>query len=106
MNGNSHNGIVDFNEYQLDNGLKVILSKDDSIPTVAINLCYHVGSKDEDPDKKGFAHLFEHLMFEGSKNHSPGVYDKMCVMAGGENNAYTTEDKTNYFILMPSHQFL
>ena len=104
MNGIHNNGIVKFNEYELSNGLKVILSRDESIPTVAINLCYHVGSKDEETNKKGFAHLFEHLMFEGSKNLPPGVYDKMCVMAGGENNAYTTEDKTNYFIIMPSHQ--
>lgn len=102
--GAHRNGNVEFNQYELDNGLKVILSRDESIPTVAINLCYHVGSKDEEPDKKGFAHLFEHLMFEGSKNLAPGVYDRMCVMAGGENNAYTTEDKTNYFIIMPSHQ--
>ncbi len=104
MNAIHNNGVVKFNEYELGNGLRVILSRDESIPTVAINLCYHVGSKDEDTDKKGFAHLFEHLMFEGSKNLPPGVYDKMCVMAGGENNAYTTEDKTNYFIIMPSHQ--
>ena len=104
MNGMHNNGFVKFNQYELSNGLKVILSRDESIPTVAINLCYHVGSKDEELNKKGFAHLFEHLMFEGSKNLPPGVYDKMCVMAGGENNAYTTEDKTNYFIIMPSHQ--
>ena len=95
---------VEFSEFLLDNGLKVILSKDSSIPTVAINLCYHVGSKDEEENKRGFAHFFEHLMFEGSKNLASGLYDKYCVNAGGENNAYTTEDKTNYFVLMPSHQ--
>src|SRR5436853_381321 len=71
----SANGIVHFNEFELDNGLRVILSKDSSIPSIVINLCYHVGSKDEEPDKTGFAHLFEHLMFEGSKNVPPGEYD-------------------------------
>lgn len=101
-----HNGNakVEYKEILLNNGLRVILSKDSSIPTVAINLCYHVGSKDEDNNKRGFAHFFEHLMFEGSKNLAAGLYDKYCVNAGGENNAYTTEDKTNYFVLMPSHQ--
>jgi predicted Zn-dependent peptidase len=97
-------GKVKFVEFNLSNGLKVILSKDSSIPSVAVNLCFHVGSKDEEPDKRGFAHFFEHLMFEGSKNVPAGIYDKLCVNAGGENNAYTTEDKTNYFILMPSNQ--
>ena len=60
--------MVDFKEYELENGLRVILSEDSSIPSLVINLCFHVGSKDEEPDKTGYAHLFEHLMFEGSKN--------------------------------------
>ncbi len=93
-----------FQDYELSNGLKVVLSKDSAIPSVAINLCYHVGSKDEDPDKRGYAHLFEHLMFEGSKNIAPGEYDRLALKAGCENNAYTTEDKTNYYLLAPSNQ--
>jgi len=100
----SHNGNVLFTDYELSNGLKVILSSDSTIPSIAINLCYHVGSKDEDSDKRGYAHLFEHLMFEGSKNMAPGEYDKLSLRAGCENNAYTTEDKTNYYLLAPSSQ--
>jgi len=103
QNGSAR-GIVDFTEFELDNGLKVILSKDSSIPSVVINLCYHVGSKDEEPDKTGYAHLFEHLMFEGSKNIPQGDYDRLSLLAGGENNAYTNEDKTNYYIVLPSNQ--
>lgn len=95
---------IEITKFQLENGLKVVLSEDHTIPSVAIDLCYHTGSKDESPDKRGYAHLFEHLMFEGSKNLPPGEYDKISVFAGGENNAYTTEDKTNYYILLPSHQ--
>ena len=68
-----------------DNGLKVILSCDNSIPTVAINLCYHVGSKNEEPGKRGYAHLFEHLMFEGSKHVSPGEYDKIVTSPSDPN---------------------
>lgn len=97
-------GEIKMTEHTLNNGLQVVLTEDTSIPSVAINLCYHVGSKDEDPDKRGFAHLFEHLMFEGSKNVEPGDYDQLSLQAGCENNAYTTEDKTNYYLLAPSHQ--
>jgi predicted Zn-dependent peptidase len=97
------NGIP-FTEYELTNGLRVVLSEDPSIPSLAINLCYHVGSKDEESDKRGYAHLFEHLMFEGSKNLAPGEYDRLAQMAGCENNAYTTEDKTNYYLLAPANQ--
>jgi predicted Zn-dependent peptidase len=107
MNNNSGkrgNDKVSFTDYELSNGLKIILSRDTTIPSAAINICCHVGSKDEDPDKRGYAHLFEHLMFEGSKNILPGQYDKLALKAGCENNAYTTEDKTNYFLLTPSNQ--
>ncbi len=97
-------GEINITEHTLENGLKLILTEDNSIPSVAINLCYHVGSKDEDTDKRGYAHLFEHLMFEGSKNVEPGDYDRLSLQAGCENNAYTTEDKTNYYLLAPSHQ--
>jgi len=95
---------IELTEFELDNGLKVVLSEDTTIPSVAINIAYHVGSKDEAPDRTGFAHLFEHLMFEGSKHVPPGDYDRLSLLAGGENNAYTTEDKTNYYILLPSNQ--
>src|SRR4030095_1961725 len=95
---------IPYDEYRLDNGLEVVLSRDPSIPTVAINLCYKVGSKDEAPNKRGFAHLFEHLMYEGSKNIPCGEYDRYCLMAGGENNGYTNEDKTNYYIVLPAHE--
>lgn len=96
--------IITFEEFELDNGLRVILSCDSSIPSVVINLCYHVGSKNEEQGKRGYAHLFEHLMFEGSKHVSPGEYDKIVTSAGGDNNAYTTEDKTNYLLLLPANQ--
>jgi len=97
-------GEVSYSEYMLSNGLRVVLSQDKTIPSVAINLTYHAGSKDEDPDKRGYAHLFEHLMFEGSRNLPHGEYDRITVNAGCENNAYTTEDKTDYYLLAPSHQ--
>lgn len=95
---------VQFTEHTLSNGLNVILSKDSSIPSVAVNLCYHVGSKDEDTDKRGYAHLLEHLMFEGSHNIPGGAYDNLSLSHGCENNAYTNEDKTNYYLLVPSHE--
>lgn len=100
----AHGKGIDFSRHILANGLRVILCKNDNIPSVAVNLCYHVGSKNEDPDRRGYAHLFEHLMFEGSQNMEPGEYDSLSLMAGCENNAYTTEDKTNYYILAPSNQ--
>lgn len=95
---------INFEEFTLSNGLNVVLSEDHTIPSVAINLCYHVGSKDEEPGRTGFAHLFEHLMFEGSANLQKGRYEFLTASAGGENNAYTTEDKTNYYLLLPSNQ--
>ena len=95
---------VDFEEYSLDNGLAVILRKDQSMPVVAVDVCYHVGSKNEKVGKTGFAHLFEHLMFEGSENVKKGAFDKYISLAGGYNNAYTTEDVTNYYEVLPSNQ--
>lgn len=95
---------VEFTEHTLSNGLSLIISKDSSIPSVAVNLCYHVGSKDEDPDKRGYAHLLEHLMFEGSQNIPGGAYDNLSLSRGCENNAYTNEDKTNYYLLAPSNE--
>jgi zinc protease len=95
---------VDFKEYRLDNGLTVILRKDLSMPVVAVDVCYHVGSKNEKKGKTGFAHLFEHLMFEGSEHVKKGAFDKYISLAGGYNNAYTTEDVTNYYEVLPSSQ--
>ena len=88
-----------FDKFELENGLKVIFHKDKTTPIVAVNILYNVGAKDEDPDKTGFAHLFEHLMFGGSK-HIP-VYDEPLERVGGENNAFTTNDITNYYLTLP-----
>jgi zinc protease len=96
-------GKVDFVEFTLDNGLHVILHEDHSTPIVAVNICYHVGSKNEKENKTGFAHLFEHLMFDGSMNVKRGEFDKYITQAGGYDNAYTTEDKTNYYEVLPSN---
>jgi zinc protease len=104
VQGKKTNEFVEFKEFKLDNGLNVVLSEDHSIPSVALNVCYHVGSKDEELNKTGYAHLFEHLMFEGSPNIPKGEYELLTNRAGGENNAYTTEDKTNYYLLLPANQ--
>lgn len=91
--------MIDIEKFTLDNGLKVIVHKDESTPIVAVNIIYNVGSKDEHPDKTGFAHLFEHLMFGGSVN-IPN-FDEPLENAGGENNAFTNSDFTNYYITLP-----
>src|SRR5690554_3404623 len=93
---NAQNNKIDFVEYDLDNGMHVILHKDNSTPIVAISVLYHVGSKNEDTSRTGFAHFFEHLMFEGSKNIERGEYDKYIKTNGGELNAYTSYDITYY----------
>jgi predicted Zn-dependent peptidase len=92
--------MVDFERYVLNNGLKVILHKDETSPLVTINVLYDVGSKDEDADKTGFAHLFEHLMFGGT----PAInnYDDIAQRAGASNNAFTSNDLTNYYITLPT----
>jgi predicted Zn-dependent peptidase len=95
---------VKFVEYDLPNGLHVILHQDNSIPTVAVTILYHVGSKDESSTRTGFAHFFEHLMFEGSVNIPRGEFDKYTQNAGGMNNANTTQDRTFYYELLPSNQ--
>jgi zinc protease len=92
--------LVQFEKFQLSNGLRVLVHQDTSTPMAVVNVMYDVGSKDEDPNKTGFAHLFEHLMFGGSVNVP--AYDEPLQMAGGENNAYTTNDLTNYYIQLPS----
>ena len=95
---------VQFVEYDLDNGLHVILHEDHSTPIVAVTVLYHVGSKNEDPQRTGFAHFFEHLMFEGSKHIERGQYDKFVTGAGGALNANTSFDRTFYYELLPSNQ--
>ena len=87
-------------KYTLPNGLDVVLHEDHSVPVVAVNVCYHVGSKNEKPGRTGFAHLFEHLMFEGSQHCAN--YDTMEAI-GGNNNAFTAEDRTDYFEVLPSN---
>jgi zinc protease len=93
---------VPYTEFTLPNGLHVILHRDASVPTVSVNVWYHVGSGSEKPGRTGFAHLFEHLMFEGSKNVPEGAFDSWLEAAGGNNNGSTNVDRTNYFIDIPS----
>jgi predicted Zn-dependent peptidase len=95
---------IDFIEYDLPNGLHVIMYPDNSTPNVVVSLMYHVGAKNEDPNNTGFAHFFEHLMFEGSENIERGEYFKLVQSNGGELNANTTQDRTYYYELMPSNQ--
>ncbi len=91
--------MIHFDKSILNNGLKVILHQDGTTPLVAVNIMYDVGAKDENPEKTGFAHLFEHLMFGGSLNIPK--YDEPLQKAGGENNAFTTSDLTNYYCTLP-----
>jgi zinc protease len=92
--------MVKFNRFTLDNGLRVIVHEDSTTPMAVVNILYDVGSRDEDPDQTGFAHLFEHLMFGGSVNVPS--YDEPLQRVGGENNAFTSNDITNYYITLPS----
>ena len=95
---------VPIDRRSLPNGLRVILSRDDSAPVVAVNLWYDVGSKHEKQGKTGFAHLFEHMMFQGSEHVEKGVHFSLVQAAGGTLNASTWFDRTNYFETLPSHQ--
>jgi predicted Zn-dependent peptidase len=95
---------VKFEKYTLPNGLKVILHEDHSAPVVAVTALYHVGSKNEDTARTGFAHFFEHLLFEGSENIKRGEFDKYITNAGGALNANTSQDRTFYYELLPSNQ--
>lgn len=95
---------INFVEYTLPNGLHVVLHQDRSLPVVASYVLYHVGSKDERADRTGFAHFFEHLMFEGSDNIARGQIDKLVSGAGGNLNASTSFDQTDYFLNLPSNQ--
>ena len=92
--------MIQYDKFTLANGLRVLVHEDNSTPMAVVNVMYDVGARDEDPLKTGFAHLFEHLMFGGSK-HIPS-YDEPLQVAGGENNAYTTNDLTNYYCQLPS----
>jgi predicted Zn-dependent peptidase len=95
---------VDFEEYTLPNGLHVILYQDNSVPVVKVEVMYGVGSKDDPKNKTGFAHFFEHLLFEGTQNIERGEWFKIVSANGGRNNAYTTYDLTTYFEIFPSNQ--
>lgn len=92
--------MIQFSRFELANGLRVIVHEDPSTPMAAVNVLYNVGARDESPDKTGFAHLFEHLMFSGSANVPD--FDEQIQLAGGENNAYTTNDTTNFYSVVPS----
>lgn len=92
--------MIQFEKFTLSNGLRVVVHEDHSTPMAVLNIMYDVGAKDEDPNKTGFAHLFEHLMFGGSGNIDD--FETPLQMAGGENNAYTSNDVTNYYIQLPA----
>ena len=94
---------IPFETYTLPNGLTVVLSTDHTAPTVAVNIWYHVGSKNELPGRTGFAHLFEHVMFTGSAHVPYGLHDKLTEGVGGSNNGSTSNDITNYFETIPSN---
>lgn len=94
---------VAFEEYTLDNGLHVILHNDPSAPVVVTSVMYHVGAKDENPERTGFAHFFEHLLFEGTENIKKGEWFKMVSSNGGMNNANTSDDRTYYYEVFPSN---
>ena len=92
--------MIEYEKFTLDNGLRVLVHQDKSTPMAVVNVIYDVGARDENPDKTGFAHLFEHLMFGGSINIP--MYDEPLQVAGGENNAFTTNDLTNYYCQLPA----
>ena len=94
---------IEFTEYDLDNGLHVILHEDHTTPIVTVSVMYHVGSKNENPNRTGFAHFFEHLLFEGSENIPRGKFSEYVENAGGELNANTSNDRTFYFENLPSN---
>jgi len=94
---------VAYTQFTLPNGLRVILHEDHSVPIATVNTWFHVGSAREKPGRTGFAHLFEHLMFMGSGHVKPGEFDQWLEAAGGENNASTGNDRTNYYINVPSN---
>lgn len=100
----ANSGKIDFVEYKLDNGLHVILQEDHTTPNIIVSVMYHVGSKNENPNLTGFAHFFEHLMFEGTKNIKRHEFDKYVTRVGGSLNANTFFDRTYYYELLPSNE--
>ena len=96
---------LDFTEYDLDNGLHVILHQDKSVPNVVVGVKYHVGSKNEPTDRSGIAHFIEHVQFHGTKNIPQGKFEKIIMDAGGYCNAYTHYDVTYFYELMPAHEY-
>ena len=98
-------GKIKFEEYDLDNGLHVILHQDKTTPIVAVTVSYHVGSKNEEVGRTGFAHFFEHLLFEGTENIERGEFDTYVTEAGGALNANTSQDRTFYYEILPSNEF-
>jgi len=92
--------MIAFDKFVLDNGLRVIVHEDQTTPLVAVNILYDVGSRDESPEMTGFAHLFEHLMFSGSENVKD--FDDIVQRAGGDCNAFTNNDITNFYTILPS----
>ena len=94
---------VKFEEYELDNGMHVILHQDNTAPVVTTAVMYHVGAKDENPERTGFAHFFEHLLFEGTENIERGEWFTIVTSNGGSNNANTTDDRTYYYEVFPSN---
>ncbi len=103
LGGTAHAQKVAFEEYDLSNGMHVIFHNDPSAPVVITSVMYHVGAKDEQPDRTGFAHFFEHLLFEGTENIKRGEWFKIVTSNGGTNNANTTEDRTYYYEVFPSN---
>ena len=95
---------INFIEYDLPNGIHVILHEEHSTPIAAISVLYHVGSKNENPTKTGFAHFFEHLLFEGTQNIGRGEYSEIVEKNGGTLNANTSQDMTYYYEILPSNQ--
>lgn len=94
---------IEFEEYDLDNGLHVILHQDNNTPLVVTSVLYHVGAKNEAENRSGFAHFFEHLLFEGTEHIKRGEWFKIVSSNGGKNNAYTTDDFTYYYEVFPSN---
>ena len=92
--------MIKYEEFILDNGLQIIVHEDHTLPIAVLNILYNVGSRDEEEHKTGFAHLFEHLMFGGSANIKS--FDEPLQKVGGENNAFTSTDITNYYISLPA----
>ena len=94
--------MIEFREHTLKNGMRLVMSRQNVIPNVIINTSFRVGSKDEEPEKTGISHLFEHLMFTGSENVPQGMFDEILNANGGESNAFTTQDYTSYYLSIPS----